>query len=237
MKDNLLFIDTETTGVEENDRIVQLAFKIGGEETWCESLFKPPVPISIEAMSITHITNEHVANKSAFKGSSIHYELCELVVRDDVVLVAHNAAFDLRMLVKDEVPVPKRYICTMKIAHHHDKSAELTKHNLQYLRYYYGLKFDDVINPHDALSDILVLEKLLEFYQKFYTIEEMVAISARPILLKKMPFGKHKGEFFKDIVFSDRSYMEWMFNSMEMDENMRHTVVHYLKGHHLTGNF
>ncbi len=241
MKDKLLFLDTETTGVEETDRICQVAYKIGGEKAWQNGLFKPPVPISIEAMSITHITNEHVEDRPAFKGSQFEALLSQTLLDENTILIAHNAEYDLKMLLREGVPMPKRHICTMKVAHHHDKEAALTRHNLQYLRYYHGLKFYEVINPHDALSDILVLEKVFQFYAKFYSIEEMVKISSQPILIKRMPFGKHKGKLMKEICDTDRGYLEWLWSSLHVDVNvdvnMKYTVGYYLKGHHRLNNF
>ena len=40
-----------------------------------------------------------------------------------------------------------------------------------------------------------------------------------------MFFGKHKGEFFKDI---PQDYLKWL-SGTELDEDMRFTVEHYLK--------
>ena len=50
----LIFLDTETTGIGPEDRLCQVAYHFGGREA--ESLFRPPVPISIESMAIHHIT-------------------------------------------------------------------------------------------------------------------------------------------------------------------------------------
>jgi len=63
-----IFLDTETTGTSEKDRLCQLAYKLETGEIVNE-LFKPPLPIAIEAMSIHHITNEMVAGQPAFKES------------------------------------------------------------------------------------------------------------------------------------------------------------------------
>lgn len=232
MKDQILFVDTETTGIEDTDRLCQVAYKIRGIDFPRCALFKPPVPISIEAMSITHITNEDVAKLGSFKDHVWNVVMKGFFVNKSYVTVAHNAEYDLEMFKREGLPRPARHICTLKVAHHHDSKGELGKHNLQYLRYYYGLKLAGTINPHDALSDVFVLEKLFEYYLSFYTVEEMEKISSRPILLKKFMFGKHKDEWFKDVVVKDREYLEWMWREMKMDENMKYTVSYYLKGHH-----
>jgi len=103
-----IFLDTETTGTETKDRLCQLAYKLDTGEIVNE-LFKPPVPIEIEAMSVHHITNEMVAGKPAFKDSPEYQKLVDLLNDDTNILVAHNAKFDVDMLVKEGVH-PKKVI-------------------------------------------------------------------------------------------------------------------------------
>ena len=55
----------------------------------------------------------------------------------------NNAKFDLSFLERYGLKF-EDHICTLKVAHDHDKKGELGKHNLQYLRYYYDLKFKEV---------------------------------------------------------------------------------------------
>ena len=94
-----IFLDTETTGTDEPDRLCQLAYKLETGEIVNE-LFKPPLPIAIEPMSIHHITNEMVADKPAFKESPDYQKLVDLLNDDTNILVAHNAKFDVNMLIK-----------------------------------------------------------------------------------------------------------------------------------------
>ena len=54
-----ILLDTETTGTDEDDRLCQIAFKTE-TDLIVNELFNPGKPISIEAMSIHHITNELV---------------------------------------------------------------------------------------------------------------------------------------------------------------------------------
>jgi len=221
----LIFLDTETTGVEEADRLCQVAY-LNGEMR--QSLFKPPVPMTVDAMSVNHITDEHVADCKPFKDSAEFAEL-QSFFNKDYILIAHNADFDMRFLLKEGMVLPKRFICTMKVAHHFDKECALGKHNLQYLRYFYKLKFEQKINSHEAVADVIVLNKLFEFYSNHYSIQEMVEISAQPILFKKMTFGKYKDRFFKDIARADLDYLLWARRSMTLDDNMRYTLEYYIK--------
>jgi DNA polymerase III epsilon subunit-like protein len=223
-----IFLDTETTGTGPDDRLCQIAFKpLGGPAT--SGLFNPGRPISIDAMSIHHITNKMVQDKPAFKASALHAKLKELVSDDKNVIVAHNARFDVEMLNREAI-YPSQVICTIKLARYLDKNGVIPKYNLQYLRYYLGLEID--AKPHDALGDILVLEAVFnrinaKFRQngKFQDpIQEMIRISSNPILISRMPFGKHKGMLFSEI---PADYLQWLLTT-ELNEDMAYTVNTHL---------
>jgi len=225
-----IFLDTETTGTQLEDRLCQLAYKL---ETGAivNELFKPPLTIKIDSMCVHHITNEMVADKPAFKDSSDHRKLVGLFNDDTNILVAHNAKFDVDMLEKEDIH-PKKAICTLKLARHLDPEGKILKYGLQYLRYFLGIKIE--ASAHDALGDILVLEKLFEriFVKMRKEIgpaaveDKMMEISSKPVLLSRMYFGKHKGQFFRDI---PKDYLKWLSGTDDQDEDLRYTVEHYLK--------
>jgi exodeoxyribonuclease X len=225
-----IFLDTETTGTSEKDRLCQLAYKLETGEI-VNQLFKPPLPIAIDSMCVHHITNEMVENKPALKESPDHRKLVDLLNDDKNILVAHNAKFDVDMLEKEGIH-PKRVICTLKLARHMDPEGKIPKYNLQYLRYFLDIKIE--ATAHDALGDILVLEKLFErlFVKMSKSIgpaaveNRMMDISSKPVLLARMFFGKHKGERFMDIPVD---YLKWLSGKDDMDEDLLFTVGHYLK--------
>ncbi len=225
-----IFLDTETTGTEKEDRLCQLAYKLETGKI-VNQLFKPPLPIAIEPMSIHHITNEMVENKPVFKDSFEYQNLVNLLNDDKNILVAHNAKFDVDMLGKEGVH-PKKVICTLKLARHMDPEGKIPKYNLQYLRYFLGIKIN--ATAHDALGDILVLEKLFErlFVKMSKSIgpgaveKRMMDISSKPVLLTRMYFGEHKGQFFRKI---PKDYLQQLSGKDDLDEDMRFTVGHYLK--------
>ena len=224
-----IFLDTETTGTEKEDRLYQLAYKTEAGKI-VNQLFKPPLPIKIDSMCVHHITNEMVENKPAFKDSPDYQKMVGLLSGDKNILVAHNAKFDVDMLEKEGIH-PKRVICTLKLARHMDPEGKIPKYNLQYLRYFLGIKVE--ATAHDALGDILVLEKLFErlFVKMSKSIgpaaveNRMMEISSKPVLLSRMYFGKHKGQFFREI---PKDYLQWLSGKDNLDEDMRFTVGHYL---------
>jgi DNA polymerase III epsilon subunit-like protein len=222
-----IFLDTETTGTGRDDRLCQVAFKTE-DGLVINELFNPGRPISYEAMSVHHITNQMVKDKPVFKESDAYQKLKELLDDDNNVIVAHNAKFDIEMLNREKINLSK-VICTLKLARHLDKNGVIPQYNLQYLRYYLELNID--ATPHDALGDILVLEGLFKrIYTKFKEsatydpVIEMIRISDSPVLIKRMPFGKHKGMLINEI---PPDYLEWL-RGTDLDEDLAFTVRYHL---------
>lgn len=237
---NLIFLDTETTGIGPQDRLCQVAYAFGGREA--ESLFRPPVPIGIDAMVVTHITNRMVETCEPFQDSAMKRELDGIFGAGNT-LVAHNAPFDADMLSREGVAVGGM-IDTHKVAHHLDAAGEIPKYNLQYLRYYHDLEVTDA-SAHDALGDVRVLRALFGFqFDRMFAVlgdeasvlREMLAVSARPILMKKFNFGKYNGEDVKKVAAEDKDYLAWLFNQKVMareqrgedNENWIYTLDYYL---------
>ncbi len=240
-KENLVFLDTETTGAGPGDRLCQVAYKF--EEKENEALFKPPVLIQIEAMAVSHITNKMVDDKEPFIDSEMQKELSDIFNRDNI-LVAHNAQFDAEMLAREGVVVNKM-IDTLKIVQYLDKKGDLPKYNLQYLRYYFDLEVENA-TAHDALGDVRVLEKLFEhFFEEMLrdmkneekVLDKMLEVSALPVLIKKINFGKYKGRRVADIAKNDAGYLKWLLDEKikaknqngENDEDWIYTLEYYLE--------
>lgn len=235
-----LFLDTETTDVNSHARLVQLAYKNGqtGEEV--NEFFKPPTPISFGAMSIHHITNEMVEDKPAFDESG-HKERIQSLLAD-FILVAHNAPFDIAILVTEGVNVDdQKYIDTLRVARH---LIESPQHKLQYLRYSLKLPITGPNNAHDALSDIYVLEAL--YHQLTDTVKtkfslsdtnevmkKMIELTHLPVLLTDFKFGKYKGKTFKEVSATDPGYIQWLYTSEttkpehEQNEDLVYTLKNY----------
>ena len=239
-KTNLIFLDTETTGTGPNDRLCQVAYKFQGQEF--EALFCPPLSIEIDAMAVSHITNKMVADKEAFLDSAMHKHLAE-IFSGEKILVAHNAGFDVEMLKRENLAIAKT-IDTFKLAQYLDVDGEIPRYAMQYLRYYHDLDVTDA-PAHNALGDIRVLEKLFDFYfEKMLAkakdaaavLQEMLAVSSRPVLIKKFNFGKYNGEKVSDVAVRDRNYLQWLLGEKiktrdsggENDENWIYTLEHYL---------
>ena len=90
-----LFLDTETTDIGADARLVQLAYKnaLTGEEV--SAYFKPPVDISYGSMAVHHITNKMIADKPEFKESTDDIYLQKVLTNPEFIFVAHNAKYDI----------------------------------------------------------------------------------------------------------------------------------------------
>ncbi|MFA6256829.1 MAG: 3'-5' exonuclease [Candidatus Paceibacterota bacterium] len=248
----LVFFDTETTGNTEKDFLVQLAYKTG--DASFNELYKPPVKIPPEASAVHHITNKMVENKPTFKESTDQPIIKKLFEDANSVVVAHNAQFDLMIMAREDIN-PKNFICTLRVARELDKEGKIERYNLQYLRYL--LDLDVEATAHDALGDVLVLEKLFDRLKNKIikaptlgevgvptasvgkelteadAIAKMIDISSHPSIFRTINFGKHNGKTLEEVCATDRGYLEWLLaqklESGQMEEDWIYTLKHYLE--------
>ncbi|MDE2001080.1 MAG: hypothetical protein KGI60_00770 [Patescibacteria group bacterium] len=232
----LIFLDTETTGNDvATDRLSQVCYKTS--DGIYKGYFKPPVPMSVKAMSITNITNKMLADKEPFKGSAMMKDLEARLAEG--ILVAHNAKFDCAILEAEGMSIPRR-ICTFRVARELDPESQIPEYSLQYLRYFLDLDVEDA-PAHDAEGDVKVLyalyKRLLakmtsEGIGEEQAIEKMMDISSHPSLFKVFNFGKYKDKKIGEVVKTDRGYLQWMldrkYEDGGQDEDWIHTLEYYL---------
>jgi DNA polymerase III epsilon subunit-like protein len=111
---------------------------------------------------------------------------------------------------------------------------------LQYLRYLLEIEID--AQAHDALGDVLVLEKLFLYLKNKMMVEEnlnenqvlekMIEISSHPSLLRSFNFGKHLGKKIEEVFKIDRGYLEWLLVQKEASDQIDEDWIYTLK-HHL----
>ncbi len=231
----LLFLDTETTGVEESDKICSLALL---EDTHAHyELINENRKIPAEASAIHHITKEMLAGKPTLLESQTlqalqKYNSCEHTI------IAHNVAFNIAILNASGFSWKGGVIDTLRVTKH--LIPECEQFSLQFLRYElrlykqeslllekYGIK--DALYAHHALSDALVNELLFEYLLEMCSVEQMFKLSFTNVLLEKFSFGKYKGHYIEEICQGDISYAQWLLNS-STDEDMIYSLNYYLQG-------
>lgn len=91
---NFVILDTETTGLDEQAEICQIALLDSTEKELLNSLVKPTVEISEEATAIHGITNDLVKDAPTF--DQLLLPILKAVGRKDLVI--YNTKFDLRLI-------------------------------------------------------------------------------------------------------------------------------------------
>ena len=241
-----ILFDTETTGNQEKDRIIQIGGMIvrgKAEIEVYDELCSTDVPISIEAMEVHNITPDIITDKPLFTQTNFYKKVNEYNQPENF-LIAHNISFDLGMLKKEGFENRYTLIDTVRCARH--LFADTPYHRLQYLRYALGLyeeedeeakKLGVTIKAHDAIGDVLVMKLLLsrlvrEVRKQFPDddiMKKLAELTQTPVLMKTFKFGKYKGSEIEEIANEDMGYLKWMRKTLDLDEDMTYTLDYYLK--------
>ena len=212
-------IDVETTGVEDDDKICEVAFVELDENAldWptYQSLVNPQIPIPPETSAIHHITDYMV------KDAPLYGDIHEHLMGADIY-VAHNAPFDKRFLGG----LGGKWICTYRCALH--LWPEAPRHSNQTLRYWKRLQGppDGCGHAHRALYDAYTTARIFIEQCSECDIDDLIDLSNKPALLHKVNFGKHRGSLWSEV---DKSYLNWMINQgkKSWDEDTWHTINHH----------
>jgi len=234
----LIFIDTETTGSDTEDRLIQVAYRTTDSASDVNEFFSPGKPIAIGAMAVHHITEKMIEGKPPFPGSPTYKDLETRFTRGDI-FIAHNAKFDVMMIQKEGLAVGP-VIDTLKVARFLDTQGKIESYGLQYLRYFLGIEVEAI--AHDAFGDILVLEQLfwrllkkimeIEHVSADTAVDAMITISNQPSMIKFFNFGKYKNDSLEEVAKKDRGYLEWLLKQKmqddQKDEDWIYTLEHWL---------
>ena len=236
-----VLFDTETTGNQEEDRVIQFGAMVVDQKGKVEAfdeLCSSDVEIKIEAMEVHNITPDLLIGKPKAVETNFYQKLEELNTNENF-LIAHNISFDLGMIKKEGFVNQYQLIDTLRCAKH--LFPELPYHRLQYIRYALELfkveeteasKHNITIKAHDAIGDVLVMKLFLtklvgkcrEIYPDYNPIEKLVDLTKTPVFIKTFKFGKHKGKDIEAVAREDAGYLNWMRTNMELDEDLRYTL-------------
>lgn len=234
----IIILDTETTGVLEEDRIIQLSYLVtdldGNIEEVHNEFCQAPLPIKFDAMAIHHITPEMLTGNPGCQELKGFARLRELNTPENIIII-QSADFDLAMLVKEGFESKMQLIDTFRI---HRYFYHEDPHGLQYNRYALGLYKKEAqqmqelgiqISAHDALSDVIVLKNFYEYLLESCTQEIMIQMCSKPILMEIMPFGKHKGKRIEEVALMERRSLAYMLETFDLDMDLRYSFEHYYK--------
>ncbi len=201
-------VDCESTGLDpDKDQIIEVGavrFTFDGVEGDLQALVNPLCPIPEESTRIHHITDEMVATKPPI--SEILPDLLQFL--SGAILVGHGIDFDLKLIdnAAKAAGLPSALqtrprIDTLRLARLYGESPT---NSLEMLRTHFNIPAEAA---HRAFDDALInMSVFLRLTERFKTLDEVFAVLAKPIRLKAMPLGKHKGRPFKEIPID---YLRW----------------------------
>lgn len=207
-KDTFVCLDCEATGLDlEFDKIIELAavtFNYDGIIDRWETLIDPQMPIPEETIKIHHITPDMVAGKP--KIQDVLPQFLRFIGKYPII--GHGIGFDITMIAnaakRHQIPCNIRHtttIDTLRLARLYGGSPT---NSLEKLREHFNIKAE---GAHRAMSDVIVNVKVFKHLTtSFKTTEEILKRLQKPVPLKTMPLGKHKGRIFRDI---PGEYLHW----------------------------
>jgi DNA polymerase III epsilon subunit-like protein len=218
----LVIFDTETTGFK-NNHLVELAAIIlppNGEILTYHSRCKPSSNIEDGAAAVHGITDFMVQDERS--DVEVFNEFWADIygiydpAQGPLVLGGHNSAFDMRVMrkyapISADIPV----LCTMKLGRLYSPESE--NHKLTTLHAH--LKCTGNYQAHAALDDCWMSFDILKHYMSTLGMGylDLAKGQSKPVILKTVPFGKHKGESFTTVPVS---YMNYMLGMSDLDPDV-----------------
>lgn len=228
LKKPIVFFDLETTGLSiTSDRIVEMSIiKINpnGTEEEYNFRFNPEMPISEEAESVHHISNEDVSNEPTFKSRA--REIMRIMEGCDIAGFS-SSRFDIPMLSEELARVgvdfnfhKARFVDVQTIFHKKEQRTLTAAY-----RFYCDKDLD---GAHSALADTRAtyevlkaqldkyddlpndIEKLANFSSQTRNVDLMGRIVYNEQGIETINFGKYKGRAVVDVFRTDPGYFSWI---------------------------
>lgn len=226
-KDTFVCFDCEATGLDpEKDRIIEIAaatFTFDGIIESKETLIDPGISIPQHTIEIHHITDDMIHGKPTIR--EVVNEYLDFI--GDHIVIGHGIPFDLTLLNAEakrfSTPsnlLKQRFLDTLRMARLYGESPT---NSLESLRKHFNI---EAHGAHRAMNDVIVnIEVFKHLSRKFKTTEEIMKRLEKPIALKLMPLGKHKGRPFRDIPVE---YLRWAANQ-NFDQDLLFSLRSELK--------
>ncbi len=234
-KATFICLDCEFTGLDlENDRLIEVAairFTFSELLAEFDELVKPDCKISAEALAIHHISAEMVADKPPIE--ALLPDFLKFIGRD--MIVGHAVGSDLEMITRaaERAKIPctlkaRPYIDTLRLARLYGDSPN---NSLGKLAAHFNVPADPA---HRALNDVKMnIQVFKHLVARFKTVAQVMEILSKPIQMKFMPLGKHKGRPFSEIPLQ---YLQWAAH-MDFDQDLLYSLRLELKKRKKGGGF
>lgn len=211
-------MDCETTGLDvDKDRIIEIAitkFTFNEILEEFETLVNPEKLIPEESIKIHHITDEMVQHAPLMK--DVLPRALEMI--GNHIIVGHGVKFDVDMVRKaaDRVGVPTKIahnptLDTLRMARLYGESPI---NSLEQLRKHFNIEEE---GAHRAMSDVIVnMNVFKQLCKNHKSLDHLFDVLSRPIPMKIMPLGKHKGRLLKELPLD---YLRWAANK-DFDQDL-----------------
>ena len=174
---DIILFDTETTGLKSTDHIIEIAaikYHINNDNSMSELdrlhiYIKPPFKVSEEIENLTGITNAFLSDKPAEEDV---FDEINRFFDAGIIYSAYNSGFDIRMLKAmyerngKEFIDPIYEVDVLKMARDIVKPDATESYKLCDIAHILG--FDEGVEFHSAIEDILVTSRLFEYFLKEY---------------------------------------------------------------------
>ena len=171
--DKFLIMDTETTGLGDDDEIIELAILNQDGEKLYHNYFYPSKEVEPGAAEVNHLTQDVLAKLDAVDFVDEADKIIDIIKSSGIPVLGHNLKFDVKMFTqtckKYGVDVDenlfKGYKDSMSIAKEWLKSASYSLNNLTTL---IGITREE---QHNAADDCLMTKEFLDRLEDIITIK------------------------------------------------------------------
>ena len=211
--DRYVVVDFETTGLSPGYRPVEIAWlefdqnlKVIGA---VESLINPQMPIEPGAEKVHGISDTMVKDAPTLE-QFIKVDHADKFRKSSVLVVAHNAKFDLPMFAPFCGQATQ--LCTMNLGRKLYPAAK--SFQLGVLAKICGV---EKVPTHRALDDVETCFALLKHFatSSSKSLDELIKLAESIDLDAVIPFGKHKGTKIVDL---PEDYADWLLKTLEPND-------------------
>jgi DNA polymerase III subunit epsilon len=234
-EETFVCIDCESTGLDTaQDRIVEIAvarFTFDKILYSYETLIDPERDIPQMSQDIHNISQEMVAGKP--KIHEILPKIFEMI--DGLIIVGHGITFDIDLIAHEakRAQIPTKihlqpHIDTLRLARLYGESPV---NSLERLRQHFNIEPE---GAHRAMSDVVVNIDVFKYLTRsFHSSSEILKTLQKPIKIKIMPLGKHKGRRFDEIPLE---YLLWA-EKKDFDQDLLFSIRSEIKNRKRGGGF
>lgn len=224
-----LVLDSETTGVDEDDKVVEIGWVEVDEDfniiDQRESLIDPQRVIAPEASAVHGLVLDDLQDSPTIEE---YFGLDDPAcygkpLSDPVVIIGHRVSFDTRFL-KPYITNIVQELCTLRWFRR--LYPDSGNHQLQTAIFALDLPRSE--GAHRVMGDVMSAYHLCRHIceRTGLTLRQLAEASSTPMEVSIMPFGKHKGQRLDTV---PHGYLKWMLNTMDgLDADLKFSAKQIL---------